>query len=88
MFLTFDEQARGIGGTKAAKAVPHWGVRGERCAPPESDHCAPPDSNDQNVSGSVRRTQRPPFTTARNDELAPWCFVALKLASGPLKMSL
>jgi hypothetical protein len=26
---------------------------------------------DQNTSGSVRRTHRPPFTIARNDELAP-----------------
>ena len=42
----------------------------------------------QKVSGSVRRTQRPPFTTARNEEFAPWCLSGPKLTSGPLKMSL
>ena len=41
----------------------------------------------QNVSGSVKRIQRPPLTTARNDELAPWCLSGPKLTSGPLKMS-
>ena len=41
----------------------------------------------QNPSGSVNRVQRPPFTTARNDELAPWCLFGPKFASGPLKMS-
>ena len=45
------------------------------------------DAN-QNESGSVTRTQRPPLTTARKDELAPWCLSAAKLTSGPLKMSL
>ena len=36
--------------------------------PAPGDHRQPAD---QNTSGSVRRTQRPSFTTARKDELAP-----------------
>ena len=43
--------------------------------------------SDPKLSGSVKRTQRPPLTTARKDELAPWCLSGPKLASGPLKMS-
>ena len=43
--------------------------------------------HDQKVKGSVTRTQRPPLTIARNDELAPWCLSRPKLTSGPLKMS-
>lgn len=43
---------------------------------------------DQKLRGSVRHTQRPSLTTARNDELAPWCLSGPKLTSGPLKMSL
>src|SRR4029079_1439934 len=41
----------------------------------------------EKLSGCVRRTQRPPFTTARNDEFAPWCLSGAKFTSGPLKMS-
>ena len=32
-------------------------------------------------------TQRPPFTTHRNDSLEPWCLVLLKLIGGDPKMS-
>jgi hypothetical protein len=65
--------------SRAAATHPWTGVR------PRVSTRGPP--RNQNVSGSVRRTQRPPFTTAKNDELAPWCLSGAKFTSGPLKMS-
>ena len=74
-----------------------WGWEGERRRPggclfpgtPGAGGCGGPFRGPprQNDSGSVTRTQRPPLTTARNDEFAPWCLSGPKLASGPLKMS-
>src|SRR5438045_3605312 len=54
---------------------------------PGNDHRWCDAHFNQNASGSVRRVQRPPFTTARNEEFAPWCLSGPKLTSGPLKMS-
>src|SRR6266850_5614439 len=66
--------------SRTTAASPRWSERMGVWGPSRDPHV-------QKLSGSVRRTQRPPFTTARNDEFAPWCLSGPKFASGPLKMS-
>ena len=52
-----------------------------------ADLWGPTRITDQKLKGCVTLVQRPPFTTARNEEFAPCRMFGPKLICGPLKMS-
>ena len=61
-----------VGPARAMSAADLWG---------------PSCITDQKLKGCVTLVQRPPFTTARNEEFAPCRMFGPNLSCGPLKMS-